>query len=143
MKGRQRIIIMSNYYDVLGCKKGASYEELKKCYHELAKKYHPDKAGNIFQKEFLLLDKAWKTLQNAEARRDYDLMISKNELDETPMYCEVDLSEMSHIPETSTYNYGCRCGGIYVLDGRLTLECEMLKVSCDECTFHIVVNLHK
>ena len=31
-----------DYYDVLGLKKGASQEEIKKAYRTLAKKYHPD-----------------------------------------------------------------------------------------------------
>ncbi len=32
-----------NPYKVLGIKEGASYDEIKKSYRELAKKYHPDK----------------------------------------------------------------------------------------------------
>ena len=35
-----------NPYKVLGIKEGASYDEIKRAYRELAKKYHPDKYQN-------------------------------------------------------------------------------------------------
>lgn len=37
---------MKNPYKVLGIKEGASYDEIKRAYRELAKKYHPDKYAN-------------------------------------------------------------------------------------------------
>ena len=37
---------MSDPYEVLGLKQGASEEEVKKAYKTLAKKYHPDVTGN-------------------------------------------------------------------------------------------------
>lgn len=37
---------MSNPYEVLGLRDGASEEEVKKAYKSLAKKYHPDVTGN-------------------------------------------------------------------------------------------------
>ena len=33
---------MNQYYEVLGLKKGASDEEIKKAYRKMSKKYHPD-----------------------------------------------------------------------------------------------------
>lgn len=130
---------MSNYYEILSCDKNASYEELKKNYHDQVKKLHPDKTGSKSQKEFLTLDKAWKTLRDAQRRREYDLTLSKNELNETPLYCEIDSKEMSHDAKEKTYNYECRCGGVYVLQENQIRDVERVMVPCDECTFHIVV----
>lgn len=37
---------MRNPYEIIGVKEGASKEEIKKAYREMAKKYHPDQYGN-------------------------------------------------------------------------------------------------
>lgn len=37
---------MTNPYEVLGIKEGASQDEIKRAYRELAKKYHPDQYGD-------------------------------------------------------------------------------------------------
>lgn len=37
---------MGNPYEILGINEGASKEEIKSAYRELAKKYHPDQYGN-------------------------------------------------------------------------------------------------
>ena len=35
-----------DYYEVLGLKKGATSDEIKKAYRKLAKEHHPDKGGD-------------------------------------------------------------------------------------------------
>ena len=60
-----------DYYEILGVKKSASAEEIKKAYRELAHKHHPDKQGGNEQK-FKEINEAYQTLGSAEKRKQYD-----------------------------------------------------------------------
>ena len=44
-------VIESRYYRILGLKDGASQEEIKKAYRQLAKEHHPDKFVNASDSE--------------------------------------------------------------------------------------------
>src|SRR6266516_3076803 len=63
-----------DYYDILGVKKNASDEELKKAYRNLAKKYHPDKnKGNKeAENKFKEISEAYAVLSDKEKRQQYD-----------------------------------------------------------------------
>ncbi len=63
-----------DYYDILGVKKTASEEELKKAYRNLAKKYHPDKnKGNKeAENKFKEISEAYAVLSDKEKREQYD-----------------------------------------------------------------------
>lgn len=62
---------MKNPYEVLGVKEGASEEEIKKAYRELAKKYHPDRYGDNPLKD-LAEDKM------REINEAYDYLLKNN-----------------------------------------------------------------
>jgi len=63
-----------DYYDILGVKKTASEEEIKKAYRALAKKYHPDKnKGNKdAENKFKEISEANEVLSDKEKRAQYD-----------------------------------------------------------------------
>lgn len=59
---------MTKYYDILGVKPGASKDDIKKAYHKLAMKYHPDRnPGNKEAEEkFKEISEAYDVLYNGK-----------------------------------------------------------------------------
>ena len=63
-----------DYYEVLGLKKGASEDEIKKAFKSMARKYHPDlhpddkEAAEKFKK----INEAYEVLSDSEKRARYD-----------------------------------------------------------------------
>ena len=62
-----------NYYDVLGVKRDATQEEIKKAFRKLAAKYHPDAGGD--EKKFAEVSEAYTTLSDENKRKEYDQML--------------------------------------------------------------------
>ena len=65
---------MKNYYQILGVKRDASQDEIKKAYRALAKKYHPDANENKeeVEKIFQEITMAYKVLSDPGARKQYN-----------------------------------------------------------------------
>ena len=63
-----------DYYEVLGVSKGASEEEIKKAYKQLARKYHPDMnpGDKEAEEKFKEINEANEVLSNPEKRQKYD-----------------------------------------------------------------------
>jgi DnaJ-class molecular chaperone len=64
-----------DYYSLLGVSKSATQADLKKAYHKLAMKYHPDTNSSDAEaeKKFKEINEAYQTLGNIEKRRIYDI----------------------------------------------------------------------
>jgi len=63
-----------DYYDVLGAKKNASSDDLKKAYRKLAMQYHPDRNPGDAKAEqkFKELNEAYEVLKDEQKRAAYD-----------------------------------------------------------------------
>ncbi|MGA2417632.1 MAG: molecular chaperone DnaJ [Candidatus Staskawiczbacteria bacterium] len=59
-----------DYYEILGVTKSASQEDIKKAFHKLAHKYHPDKGGD--EKKFKEINEAYQVLSDQQKRAQYD-----------------------------------------------------------------------
>lgn len=61
-----------NYYDILGVKKDASKDEIKKAFRKLAHEFHPDKKGGNADK-FKEINEAYSVLSDDKKRSQYDM----------------------------------------------------------------------
>jgi DnaJ domain/BatD DUF11 like domain len=66
---------VKNYYKILGVTPKATSEDVKKAWHQLARKYHPDlHPGNPeAEEQFKLVLEAYEVLEDEGSRRMYDL----------------------------------------------------------------------
>ncbi len=62
---------MKDYYSILGVSKGASKDDIKKAFHKLAHKYHPDKKGGD-EAKFKEVSEAYRVLSDDKKRSQYD-----------------------------------------------------------------------
>jgi curved DNA-binding protein len=67
-------VAQQDYYEILGLKKGATPEEIKKAYRKLAVKYHPDKNPGDKKAEdrFKEINEAYAVLSDPQKKSQYD-----------------------------------------------------------------------
>lgn len=130
--------VMCDYYDVLEVPRDAPVEEIKKSYRKKVLQLHPDKRNSGDSEEFVLLNTAWKTLCDEQKRREYDATVRHRSATLSPPISEeVHLSDMT-VNADGSLTWSCRCGGIYRL---LEAPKQETLISCDMCSFHILVTL--
>uniref|UniRef100_A0A8D0H084 DnaJ homolog subfamily B member 9 n=1 Tax=Sphenodon punctatus TaxID=8508 RepID=A0A8D0H084_SPHPU len=67
------ILAKESYYDILGVPKNASDRQIKKAFHKLAMKYHPDKNKSPgSEAKFREIAEAYETLSDENKRKEYD-----------------------------------------------------------------------
>jgi DnaJ family protein A protein 2 len=69
-RGPKADVDTEKYYNILGVKKDATSDEIKKAFRKLALKMHPDRGGDT--EKFQELNKAHEVLSDPEKRKLYD-----------------------------------------------------------------------
>ena len=69
---------LPDYYEILGVKKDATAEQIKKSFRELAKKTHPDKTKDDSEEEMIKINKAYEILSDEKSKEKYDRYFKSN-----------------------------------------------------------------
>lgn len=65
---------MDNYYETLGLNTSATFEEIRRAYRILARRYHPDvNPGKASEEKFKVISQAYTVLSDTEKRKAYDI----------------------------------------------------------------------
>ncbi|KAH0461729.1 hypothetical protein IEQ34_009304 [Dendrobium chrysotoxum] len=64
-------------YGVLGLSEAASMADIKAAYRSLAKRLHPDVAGDANTRKFVEIQRAYSTLSDSEEKERYDRSIGR------------------------------------------------------------------
>ncbi len=62
------------YYALLGVSEHASYQEIKRAYRKLARKYHPDRNNSSFAEDIIKkINASFEVLSDRDKRQEYDM----------------------------------------------------------------------
>ncbi|MCW9705791.1 J domain-containing protein [Fodinibius salsisoli] len=93
---------MENYYEILGIKRDANIEGIKKAYRKLALKYHPDKNPDKSATEkFIEITEAYEVLSDESNRKIYTELFDKY----YPVNKENQYSEYGNIESNETFRH--------------------------------------
>ncbi|KAJ2777567.1 hypothetical protein H4R18_005089 [Coemansia javaensis] len=133
-----------DYYAVLGVAPMATHEEIRRAYHALSRKIHPDRqpapsGAAAAATEFHRIGAAWEVLGDRARRRAYDEQRSAcRRRQRGVVQEEVSLDDMDYNEALRTYTYACRCSGHYsIAEADLERGCEI--APCGDCSLKICV----
>ncbi len=93
------------YYAILGVSQSANFQEIKKSYRKLAKKYHPDKNKSPLAEETIKkINEAFEILSDRRKRKQYDLEAS-NIYDANDSTYEEKEENLSVQMQRNSYNF--------------------------------------
>lgn len=127
-----------NYYVVLGCNESATVDELKRCYQDLIRQYHPDKQSGLEEvssERFILINKAFNTLKDEQSRKEYDASLLAGDLDNNPLiFAELSKKDLKFVEGYSRFI--CRCGNDIEISEDTLVE---VIIECSECSNCILI----
>ncbi|KAJ2713927.1 hypothetical protein H4R19_002002 [Coemansia spiralis] len=134
---------LPDHYAVLGIAPTATHEEIKRAYHALSRRIHPDRqagaGGDSGDVAFHQIGMAWEVLGDDARRRTYDRQQSaRRSKARGVVQDEVDLDDMAFDEDTHTYAFPCRCSGSYsISEDDLGLGRDI--APCTDCSLKIRV----
>lgn len=153
------------HYEALNVPPTATALDIKRAYHELLLRYHPDKvaadAANIKPSdlhgarssdtvpsvEFHAIQVAWDVLKSEETRSLYDrTRTGLAAKEKVAVSAEVDLDEMecSLAAGQYCYTHACRCSGLFQLSEQDLINnaatSSSILVPCSQCSLHVRVS---
>ena len=93
-----------DFYEVLGVSQNATNAELKRAYHALARRCHPDRLGNEMGHSIsVLLNEAYATLTDKVKRQNFDSILQAALLDEEEGFTGEMLSKWTTLKADSVH----------------------------------------
>lgn len=91
------------YYSILEVSEKATFQEIRRSYRKLARKYHPDRNGESAADDMIKkINQAFETLSDRDKRREYDSQSLLETLDSKGQSQSVDIFESGSHPEKRT-----------------------------------------
>lgn len=120
------------YYAILGVSHDANYQEIKKSYRKLAKKYHPDRNKSPHAEETIKkINHAFEILSDRKKRKQYDLE-SSNIFDLNDPINEEKGENLSNQQQMNSYKFA-------EPESKINLGYDNLLLDTIRSRFHILI----